>query len=182
MSKRVCEVQSRRSLRRADSRDLIQRVARDYEIVPPHPLPPRFPVYLLSYIDPAHVQDLLDQKRRRSFPRVAPEALSRWRPIERAVRIYRAPGEGPYSARCARLQDCSASSTPPRFPVRRTVIPARRCRLDFRAVAVMACDDEIIPLQERIETAANDADLEEAYKLSATCSMWPAPEPATTSW
>lgn len=35
--------------------------------------------------------------------------------------------------------------------------------LEFRAVAVMACDDEIIPLQERIETASDDADLEEAY-------------------
>lgn len=35
--------------------------------------------------------------------------------------------------------------------------------LEFRAVAVMACDDEIIPLQGRIETAADDADLEEVY-------------------
>jgi len=35
--------------------------------------------------------------------------------------------------------------------------------LEFRAVVVMACDDEIIPLQERIETAADDADLEEVY-------------------
>jgi len=35
--------------------------------------------------------------------------------------------------------------------------------LEFRAVVVMACDDEIIPLQERIETAADDTDLEEAY-------------------
>ena len=35
--------------------------------------------------------------------------------------------------------------------------------LEFRAVVVMACDDEIIPLQERLETAADDADLEEAY-------------------
>ncbi|MGO9604007.1 MAG: UvrD-helicase domain-containing protein [Candidatus Binataceae bacterium] len=35
--------------------------------------------------------------------------------------------------------------------------------LEFRAVAVMACDDDVIPLQERIETAADDADLEEAY-------------------
>jgi superfamily I DNA/RNA helicase/mRNA-degrading endonuclease RelE of RelBE toxin-antitoxin system len=35
--------------------------------------------------------------------------------------------------------------------------------LEFRAVVVMACDDEIIPLQERIETAADDADLEDAY-------------------
>jgi len=35
--------------------------------------------------------------------------------------------------------------------------------LEFRAVCVMACDDEIIPLQERIETAGDDADLEEVY-------------------
>ncbi len=35
--------------------------------------------------------------------------------------------------------------------------------LEFRSVAVMACDDEIIPLQERIESVADDADLEEAY-------------------
>ena len=35
--------------------------------------------------------------------------------------------------------------------------------LEFRAVAVMACDDEIIPLQQRIETAADDSDLEEVY-------------------
>lgn len=35
--------------------------------------------------------------------------------------------------------------------------------LEFRAVVVMACDDEIIPLQERIEIVADDADLEEVY-------------------
>jgi mRNA-degrading endonuclease RelE of RelBE toxin-antitoxin system len=35
--------------------------------------------------------------------------------------------------------------------------------LEFRVVAVMACDDEIIPLQQRIETAADDSDLEEVY-------------------
>jgi mRNA-degrading endonuclease RelE of RelBE toxin-antitoxin system len=35
--------------------------------------------------------------------------------------------------------------------------------LEFRAVAVMACDDEIIPLQQRIETVADDADLEKVY-------------------
>ncbi len=35
--------------------------------------------------------------------------------------------------------------------------------LEFRAVAVMACDDEIIPLQVRIETVADDADLQEVY-------------------
>jgi mRNA-degrading endonuclease RelE of RelBE toxin-antitoxin system len=35
--------------------------------------------------------------------------------------------------------------------------------LEFRAVAVMACDDEIIPLQERIETVGDDADLQDVY-------------------
>jgi hypothetical protein len=35
--------------------------------------------------------------------------------------------------------------------------------LEFRAVAVMACDDEVIPLQERIETVVDDSDLEEVY-------------------
>ena len=35
--------------------------------------------------------------------------------------------------------------------------------LEFRAVAVMACDDEIIPLQGRIETVGDDSDLQEVY-------------------
>ena len=35
--------------------------------------------------------------------------------------------------------------------------------LEFRAVAVMACDDEVMPLQERIELVVDDADLEEVY-------------------
>jgi superfamily I DNA/RNA helicase len=35
--------------------------------------------------------------------------------------------------------------------------------LEFRTVVVMACDDEIIPLQERIETVGDDADLQEVY-------------------
>jgi superfamily I DNA/RNA helicase len=36
--------------------------------------------------------------------------------------------------------------------------------LEFRAVAVMACDDEVIPSQERIETIADEADLSEVYR------------------
>ena len=35
--------------------------------------------------------------------------------------------------------------------------------LEFRAVVVMACDDEIIPLQERIEAVGDDADLADVY-------------------
>jgi len=35
--------------------------------------------------------------------------------------------------------------------------------LEFRAVVVMACDDEILPLQDRIETVSDESDLEEVY-------------------
>jgi superfamily I DNA/RNA helicase len=35
--------------------------------------------------------------------------------------------------------------------------------LEFRAVVVMACDDEVIPSQARIETVSDDSDLEEVY-------------------
>ena len=35
--------------------------------------------------------------------------------------------------------------------------------LEFRAVAVMACDDEVIPLQSRIESITDEADLDDVY-------------------
>jgi superfamily I DNA/RNA helicase len=35
--------------------------------------------------------------------------------------------------------------------------------LEFRAVAVMACDDEVLPLQARIEEVTDEGDLEEVY-------------------
>ena len=35
--------------------------------------------------------------------------------------------------------------------------------LEFRAVAVMACDSEVIPLQSRVESIVDEADLEEVY-------------------
>jgi hypothetical protein len=35
--------------------------------------------------------------------------------------------------------------------------------LEFRAVAVMACDDEVVPLQARIEAVTDEGDLEEVY-------------------
>ena len=36
--------------------------------------------------------------------------------------------------------------------------------LEFRAVAVMACDDEVLPLQERVEAVTDEADLLEVYE------------------
>ena len=35
--------------------------------------------------------------------------------------------------------------------------------LEFSAVCAMACDDEVVPLQERIENVAGEADLEDVY-------------------
>jgi hypothetical protein len=35
--------------------------------------------------------------------------------------------------------------------------------LEFRTVVVLACDDDVIPLKERIEAVGDDADLEEVY-------------------
>ena len=36
--------------------------------------------------------------------------------------------------------------------------------LEFRAVVVMACDDEVIPLQSRIEAVSDESDLEDVYQ------------------
>jgi hypothetical protein len=36
--------------------------------------------------------------------------------------------------------------------------------LEFRVVAVIACDDEVVPLQQRIETVGEDSDLREVYE------------------
>jgi superfamily I DNA/RNA helicase len=35
--------------------------------------------------------------------------------------------------------------------------------LEFRIGAVMACDDEVIPLQSRIESVADEGDLQDVY-------------------
>jgi len=36
--------------------------------------------------------------------------------------------------------------------------------LEFKAVAVIACDDDILPLQERVETVADEVELDEVYE------------------
>ena len=36
--------------------------------------------------------------------------------------------------------------------------------LEFKAVVVMACDEDILPLQERIETVADETELDEVYQ------------------
>ena len=36
--------------------------------------------------------------------------------------------------------------------------------LEYKAIAVMACDDDVLPLQERIETVADEAELDEVFE------------------
>lgn len=36
--------------------------------------------------------------------------------------------------------------------------------LEYKAIAVMACDDDVLPLQERVETVADEAELDEVYE------------------
>ena len=43
--------------------------------------------------------------------------------------------------------------------------------LEFKAVVVMACNDEILPLQERIEMVADEADLDEVCETEHYLSM-----------
>jgi superfamily I DNA/RNA helicase len=57
--------------------------------------------------------------------------------------------------------------------------------LEFRAVAVMACDDEVLPLQERVEAVTDEADLLEVYEterhlLYVACTR--ARRALTLSW
>ena len=57
--------------------------------------------------------------------------------------------------------------------------------LEFRAVAVAACDDEILPLQSRIESVADEADLKDTYETERHLlyvSMSLARAPATAFW
>ena len=44
--------------------------------------------------------------------------------------------------------------------------------LEFKVVAVMACDEDALPLRSRIEAVVDEAELEDVYEPSATCSMW----------
>lgn len=36
--------------------------------------------------------------------------------------------------------------------------------LEFKAVIVMACDDEVLPLQSRIEAVADEVELDDVYE------------------
>jgi hypothetical protein len=62
--------------------------------------------------------------------------------------------------------------------VRIGVMHLAKC-LEFKAVAVMACDDRYVPLQERIEAVADEVNLDAVYATECQLFYVPAPAPAT---
>jgi hypothetical protein len=54
-------------------------------------------------------------------------------------------------------------------------------KLEFRAVAVMAHDDETVPLQKCIETVGDDADLQEFHDTERICLKSPARLPGSSA-
>lgn len=68
------------------------------------------------------------------------------------------------AVRNAGLEPGQLTSEPTGETGRVSVVTMHRAKgLEFRAVAVVACDDEVIPSQARIEAIADDADLEDVY-------------------
>lgn len=51
--------------------------------------------------------------------------------------------------------------------------------LEFRVVVVMACDDEVVPLQSRIQDRPTPPTCRRCTTPSGTCCMSPAPAPET---
>ena len=81
--------------------------------------------------------------------------------IERASRAVEAAG-----LRAVRLEATGTGTAGSQVPEGATLSVGTMHRakgLEFRAVAVMACDDEVLPLQARIEDVADEADLEDVY-------------------
>jgi hypothetical protein len=52
-------------------------------------------------------------------------------------------------------------------------------KLEFKAVVVMACDEDVLPLQSRIESVADEVELDDIYDTERQHSTSPAREPAT---
>lgn len=103
------------------------------------------------------------------------EAIGRWigeliakgvQPEEIAV-FVRSEGEIPRARQAvaaagliATTPEAGVDPEPGKVPV----MPMHMAKgLEFRAVVVAACDDEIVPLQSRIESVVDDSDLEEVY-------------------
>lgn len=82
--------------------------------------------------------------------------------------LVRSPAEVPRARAAAKAVGAKATE----FDERVETVPGAICigpmhlakGLEFKAVAVMACDDEVLPLQERVEAVSDEGDLQEVYE------------------
>jgi UvrD-like helicase family protein len=69
------------------------------------------------------------------------------------------PSKGPV----LRYSNCQGSAR-----IISSVLPSEQCiwlkGLEFKAVAVIACDDDVLPLQSRIESVADEVELDDVYE------------------
>jgi mRNA-degrading endonuclease RelE of RelBE toxin-antitoxin system len=88
-------------------------------------------------------------------------------PHEIAI-FVRSPSEFPRAEAAARLADTPFVLLDEKMETRHDRMSITTMHLakglEFRAVVVMACDDEIIPLQSRIQAVSDESDLEDAYQ------------------
>ena len=81
--------------------------------------------------------------------------------------FVRSPDQVPRATAAAKAAGLSARVLDDRVEVRPGAVNVATMHLakglEFRAVAVMACDDEVLPLQSRIEGVGDDGDLQEVY-------------------
>lgn len=81
--------------------------------------------------------------------------------VRSAAQLYRAKAAVEKAGLPFRILDERVESTPGQVSIS-TMHLAKG--LEFRTVAVMACDDEVIPSQQRIETVGDEGDLEDVYE------------------
>jgi superfamily I DNA/RNA helicase len=107
---------------------------------------------------------------------IAPHEIGMF--VRSAAELPRALDAAKAAALPAKILDEHVSSVPGHLSVG-TMHLAKG--LEFRAVVVMACDDSVIPLQQRIESVIDESDLEEVYNTERHLLTSPAPAPATSS-
>jgi hypothetical protein len=112
----------------------------------------------------------------RTFPseREESEAIGAWlRSLGNGIQAHevgvfvRSPAEVPRAAAAVSAAGLSARVLDDRVDIRPGSVNVATMHLakglEFRAVAVMACDDEVLPLQDRIENVGDAGDLQEVY-------------------
>lgn len=104
------------------------------------------------------IATVADWLRQRHQSGVLPHELGLF--VRSKTQLDRAKAAAEKAALPFKVLDETTTPAPGRFAISTMHLATG---LEFRAVAVMACDDEVIPLQQRIEAVSDDADLQDVY-------------------